>query len=262
MNLGFRGEVVDFYHQYRRGYPPQVISALTTRFELTANDIVVDLGCGTGQLAVPLARRVRAVVAVDPEPDMLARGRRAAAEQAIHNLSWMLGADTDIPALQALLGNQPVGAVTIGQALHWMNHHQLFQALVPLVRPGGGVTIVTNGAPLWLQDSGWSHALRDYLEHWLGAPLTRTCGADETTQQQYRDSMAAAGFQVHMESIDYTDTLDLPQIVGGIFSALHADQLPAPVDRPHFAEQVRRALEPHAPFTEHVHVPILTGRLV
>lgn len=39
---------------------------------------VVDLGCGTGQLALPMAGRVHAVVGVDPEPDILRRAHQAA----------------------------------------------------------------------------------------------------------------------------------------------------------------------------------------
>ncbi len=261
MNLGFRGEVVDFYHRYRRGYPPAVIDTLVQAFELTKDDIVVDLGCGTGQLALPIAGRVRAVVGVDPEPDMLLRARRAASEQGVTNVSWMAGADTDMPTLGALLGNRTVGAVTIGQALHWMNHVKLFRALVPLARHGGGVAVVTNGAPLWLQDTAWSQALRGCLEQWLGSKLTHTCGTDDASQRRYRDSLTAAGFDVSEGSVDYTDELDLDQIVGGVCSALSVDQLPVPDQRPHFTEQVRRALEQHVPFTEHIRVAMLIGRI-
>jgi SAM-dependent methyltransferase len=57
MDLGFRGNVVDFYHRFRRGYPPEVIDSLAGAFRLTADDIVVDLGCGTGQLTLPIAQR-------------------------------------------------------------------------------------------------------------------------------------------------------------------------------------------------------------
>jgi trans-aconitate methyltransferase len=148
MDLGFRGEVADFYHQYRRGYPPAVIDRLADIFTLTSDDIVIDLGCGTGQLTLPIAARVRAVAGVDPEPDMLARARRAATEQHLTNVTWLLGADTDTPALAALLGRQRAGAVTIGQALHWMRYRELFPGLAPLLRPGGGVAVVTNGTPL------------------------------------------------------------------------------------------------------------------
>ena len=65
-----------------------------------------------------------------------------------------------------------------------------------MLRPGGGIAIVTNGTPLWLQDSSWSRALRGFLEEWSGATLTATCGTDDASQQRYRDAMTGAGFDV------------------------------------------------------------------
>jgi ubiquinone/menaquinone biosynthesis C-methylase UbiE len=252
--------VVDFYHRYRRGYPVAVIDALADAFALTGDDIVVDLGCGTGQLALPIAPRVGVVAGVDPEPDMLARARRAAAERDISNVTWMLGADTDVPALGALLGQRRVGAVTIGQALHWMDYDQLFSALMPFLRPGGGVAVITNGTPLWLQDSAWSHALRRFLEQSSGRTLGNACGTDGASQRRYRNSLITAGFDVRDASIDYTDDLDLDHLVGGLYSAFPASQLPPPDQRPAFAEHVRLALQPHTPYTEYVCVAMLLGR--
>jgi SAM-dependent methyltransferase len=260
MDLGFRGEVADLYHRYRRGYPPAVIDALAGAFSLTGDDVVIDLGCGTGQLALPMAGRVRAVVGVDPEPDMLSRARQAAAEQGIVNVAWMIGADSDLPAIGALLGARSAGAVTIGQALHWMRDDDLFPAAVKLIRPGGGVAVIANGTPLWQQDSAWSRALRGFLEHWLGGPTTATCGTDAASQQRYRDRLIQAGYDVYEQSVEYASDLDLDQLVGGIYSALGVARLPAPDQRPAFAEQVRRAVAPHQPLTEHVRVAMLLGR--
>ncbi len=160
MDLGFGGEVADLYH----GYPAAVVDLLAEAFTLTEQDLVVDPGCGTGQLTLPVARRVRAVVGVDPEPDMLRRARRAARDAGVTNVPWMLGADTDLPALRAALAGAPVAAVTIGQGLHWMRRDELFRSARGLVRPGGGVAVVTNGTPLWLQHSAWSPGLRGPAE--------------------------------------------------------------------------------------------------
>jgi SAM-dependent methyltransferase len=258
MKRDFGGEAAGFYHRYRRGYPGAVIDALMGAFRLTGQDVTVDLGCGTGQLTLPIARRVRAVIGVDVEPDMLERARQAARDADVRNVMWMLGADTDIPALRRLLGDGSVGAVTIAQALHWMDHRNLFRAAVPLVRPGGGVAVVTNGTPWWLQETDWSRALRDFLEHWLGATLTHACGTDEQSQQQYRDDLAAAGFDVFTTDVDYVASLDIDQLVGGVYSAI-GSRIPAADQRPAFAEQVRGALAPHDHFSEHVHVAILAG---
>ncbi|GAA5189801.1 hypothetical protein GCM10023322_43330 [Rugosimonospora acidiphila] len=79
MSLGFGGEVAGYYARYRRGYPPAAVDAIVKAFALGTDDVVLDLGCGTGQLTLPLAERVRAVV--DPEPDMLVLARRAAEAQ-------------------------------------------------------------------------------------------------------------------------------------------------------------------------------------
>lgn len=248
--LGFGGEVAGFYHQYRRGYPLAVIDTLTAAFAVTGDDIVIDLGCGTGQLTVPIAGRVQAIAGMDPEPGMLARARQAAAEQSVTNASWVLGADIDIPALAALLGNRRAGAVTIGQALHWIRYRELIPALVRLLRPGGGIAVITNGTPMWLQSSPWSRALRSFLEQWLGTSPTNPCGTDDASQQRYRDTMTKGGLEVTETRYDYTDELVLDHLIGGVYSALPAQRLPPPDQRTAFADQIRRAVAPHAPFTE------------
>jgi AMP nucleosidase len=259
-DLGFGGEVAELYQRYRRGYPSAVFDALTGAFGLASDDIVIDLGCGTGQLTLPVASRVQAVAGVDPEPDMLARARRAAAEQGVTNVSWVLGADTDLPALAALLGGSRAGAVTVGQAMHWMRYRELIPALVPLLRPGGGVAVISNGTPMWLQDSAWSRALRGFLEQWSGSRPANPCGTDDASRQRYRDTMTETGLDVTEARYDYTDDLDLDHLIGGVYSALPVHKLPPPGQRAAFADQVRSAVAPHAPFTELVCVRMLFGR--
>jgi trans-aconitate methyltransferase len=260
MRLGFSGEVVRYYHKYRRGYPTPVIDALAAALQLRPDEVVLDLGCGTGQLTLPLARRVRAVIGMDPEPDMLDVARDAGREQGLTNVTWLLGADSDVPALGTLLGDASLGAVTIGQALHWMEHDSLFRTLAPLMRSGAGVAVVTNGTPAWLQDTTWSRALRSFLEQWLGESLTFPCGTDDASQRRYADSLRAAGFHVIETSVEYTAEMDLEHLIGGVYSAFSVDQLPAPDQRPHFAEQIRQALHPADRVSEHVRVAMLIGR--
>lgn len=248
MDLGFRGPVAEYYQRYRRGYPLSVIDAVVAAFGLTSADTVVDLGCGTGQLAVPLAGVVGRVLAVDPSADMLAVGRRSSPT----SVDWIVGSDSDLPAI---VGDVRPGAVVVGQALHWMDHPALFRSAASLVRDGGGIAVVTNGEPLWLQDVDWSRALRGFLEGRLGASLTATCGTDEASQRRYADGLSAAGYTVSSTVVEYTAGLAADEIAGGLLSAMTPDQLP---DRA-FTDDVLRVVSPFLPITERVAVRILTG---
>jgi trans-aconitate methyltransferase len=252
----FGGEVSEYYQRFRRGYPPAVGDALTAAFGLKRDDVVLDLGCGTGQLTRVLAPRVGAVLGMDPEPAMLDQARKAGSPP---NASWLLGADSDVGALTPALGSGRVAAVTVAQALHWMDYARLFAAVRPLLRPGGGVAVVTNGEPLWLQDTAWSAALREVVSSYLGTPLHRTCGTDDESQSRYADALTAAGYVVDSQVVSYAAPLSVGEIVGGVFSAMGPSQLPAAEERPAFAERVRKALSPHGPLREQVRVRLLTG---
>ncbi|WP_439377428.1 class I SAM-dependent methyltransferase [Amycolatopsis lexingtonensis] len=252
----FGGEVSEFYQRFRRGYPPEAADELAAAFALTRDDVVLDLGCGTGQLTRVLAARAGAVLGMDPEPAMLDQARRAT---SLPNVSWLLGADTDVGALLPLFGHGRLAAVTVAQALHWMDHERLFSDVRPLLRPGGGIAVVTNGEPLWLQDTAWSAALRDVVSAYLGTPPHRTCGTDEASQERYATALAATGYAVDLRVVEYATTLTVEEIVGGVFSAMSPEQLPAPDVRPAFTDRVRTAVAPHGPLREAVRVRILTG---
>lgn len=254
--LRFGGEVARLYARYRRGYPPAAIDAIVDAFRLSHNDTVIDLGCGTGQLTVPLAARVGSAVGVDPEPDMLwlARGH----DDDAPNITWVLGSDEELPLVGASLGNRPVGAVTVATALHWMDDLAVFQTAHKLVRPGGGVAVVTNGKPLWHLDIGWSRALRGFLEGWMGRPATMGCGTDDEAQRRYRAHLATAGLRVVETRLAYTDALDLDQLVGGVLSAFSSAMLPHGEERQHFRDGLRDAVG-NGPFPETVDVSLLFG---
>jgi ubiquinone/menaquinone biosynthesis C-methylase UbiE len=142
------------------GYPPAFVEVLARALRLGSADVVADVGCGTGQLTIPLAACVRAAAGIDPEPAMLALAAQAAAGQQVANVTWILGSDRDLPALAGLLGEHTLAAVTIANAIHLMAHQQVFAAARRLLRPGGGLAVIANGTPLWQQPSDWSQALR------------------------------------------------------------------------------------------------------
>ncbi|WP_223291221.1 class I SAM-dependent methyltransferase [Streptomyces avicenniae] len=260
--VAFGGDVATYYAAYRRGYPEALLDRVGAALGLSAVDgTVLDLGCGTGQLALPMAHRARAVIGMDPEPAMLRLAAEAGARQGLANVTWVLGADRDVPALGALLdGPRPLAATVIGTALHWMRPAELFPVLRALTRPGGGVAVLSGGAPLWLHGTDWSRALRAFLEDHFGRELRATCGTDDADLARYRREFADAGFaSATLLEHAYEDLLTFDRLVGGLWSAFPPDALPAPGDRPAFAARLRAALPPGDRFAEPVRVTALVA---
>lgn len=261
MAAEFGGEVASYYSKYRRGYDASVIDRLADALALDSKATVVDLGCGTGQLAIPISTRVRAVVGIDPEPDMLSYAAAEAREQRLTNVCWMLGSDGHLDAIGSLLGARSVAAVVIGNAIHLMDHVSVFNAARSLIRPGGGVALLANSTPLWQQDSVCSRALRAALEDWFDTKLKSMCGTDQASRRRYEAALTAAGYSDVNETVlrDYADDLDLQWVIGHLYSAIPRDQLPAPERRAAFEQHIREALGHTATFTEHVKVSVLTA---
>lgn len=165
-----------YYARYRLGYPDEVINLLRDRFSLTEKSRVLDLGCGTGQVALALSPYVSEVVAVDPQEDMLEEGRKLASAKAATNVVWIKGQSGNIPELSALIGT--VRLTVIARAFHWMDRELTLRDLHALTAPDGGVAVIqdngpTDGAPL-----PWKDTVNQAVKRWLGEQ--RRAGAGGT----------------------------------------------------------------------------------
>jgi tRNA/tmRNA/rRNA uracil-C5-methylase (TrmA/RlmC/RlmD family) len=65
-----------FYDRFRPPYPQNLLDDLCERVPVSGNGRLVDLACGTGQIAFALAGRFAEVWAVDQEEEFAASGRR------------------------------------------------------------------------------------------------------------------------------------------------------------------------------------------
>lgn len=104
--------------------------------------VVVELACGTGRVAVPLAAAGIPMIALDNSPAMLATGRERAQRQGLSrtNPRFVLGDMADSAILPAV--DLPVSAVII--PLHSLSHLLTWEALLHaltsirrLLNPGG-----------------------------------------------------------------------------------------------------------------------------
>jgi len=99
----------------------------------------VDLGCGTGQLALPMAGQGVEVTAVDISPAMIDRLLEKAAHEGIDGVTGIVSA-----VEQLELADECVDVVVSNYALHHLRDRDKLAVLVNAVRwlrPGGSIVI-------------------------------------------------------------------------------------------------------------------------
>ena len=117
----------------RPGYAPRLVERVAQVCGLDGAGSLLDLGSGPGVLAMAFARWFGEILAVDPEPEMLAEGARLAAGLPIR---FQQGSSLDVTP-----GWGRFRLATIGRAFHWMDRAATAAALDGLIEPGGAVAL-------------------------------------------------------------------------------------------------------------------------
>ncbi|HKQ46321.1 MAG TPA: class I SAM-dependent methyltransferase [Rhizomicrobium sp.] len=197
------------YRRYRLAYPERLIARVAALAGLKPGDAVLDLGCGTGMLAIPLAQAGMAVTAMDPEPEMLAAAQMAA-QQAGVAVTWIRGGSQDLTAHMG-----PFRLVVMGRSFHWMDRAQTLAMLDKIVTPDGGVALFHDSHPP-VAENGWFKVLCDVQEK-----HRRQAGAAarEGGHKRYEPFLFASAFsQLDGLSVTVRHALGMEDIVGRALS--------------------------------------------
>jgi ubiquinone/menaquinone biosynthesis C-methylase UbiE len=148
----------------KAGFDPADDLAVLRAHGLDESSTVVDLGAGTGRLALAVARHVRRVVAVDVSPAMLAFLREQAARDGLDNVECVQAGFLSYQHV-----GPPADAVYTRHALHQLPDFWKAIALhriAEITRPGG---------LLRLRDLVFDfrpHEAADVLDRWLDGAAT------------------------------------------------------------------------------------------
>jgi SAM-dependent methyltransferase len=149
--MGRFASTVALYEQLRPPYPPDFFRTVSERLQLSKQHALIDLGTGPGLLALGFAPYVGRIVGVDPEPEMLAAAKAAAARKG-QDFTLIEG---KVETLPDDIGSFDVA--TIGRALHWMERDGTLAALERLVARDGAILICSafsahDGRNAWFSD--------------------------------------------------------------------------------------------------------------
>ena len=192
-------EVAELYDRARPGYPDELLIDLWELAGLSRSSRVLEIGCGTGQLTVPMARTGVQIVAVELGADLAAVARRNLA--GFDHVQVVEAAFEDWP-----LPDESFDLVVSATAFHWLDPQvRLVKSARALRRPGGAVAIIST-------------------HHVAGG----TAGFNERAQICYeRWADAEPGYRFPtVESIRSSDELDLSPRFGTVTTRRYVRDLP------------------------------------
>lgn len=132
----FNGRVAE-YDKYRSRYPKAVVEILTEHCGLRREDMVADVGAGTGMLSELFLENGNAVVAIEPNDEM-----RAMCEQLAS--AWP-GLTVENGTAEATgLDRESVDFIAVGRAWHWFDRELAVAEFRRVLKPGGWVALVSN----------------------------------------------------------------------------------------------------------------------
>jgi ubiquinone/menaquinone biosynthesis C-methylase UbiE len=188
----YRG-TAHFYDRFRVPYPAPLLDDLCRRTNATGRGRLLDLACGTGQLAFGLASRFAEIWAVDQEREAIDLARTNARARRVRNVRWMVGRAEDIAV------DRDFDLVAVGNAFHRLQRRRVAESARRWLTSGGHFALVWSTSP-WDGDEEWQRVLartmRDWVEVAHAADRVPANLDQHLTDEPHAAVLTGAGFAV------------------------------------------------------------------
>lgn len=208
----FKG-TAQYYAKYRIGYPKELLDSIAAEFHLDGTGRLLDLGCGTGQLAIPLHARFEEVVGVDISAEMIAEAKHQAQQASVTNIRWI---QMPVEQISPELGRFRL--VTCGSSFHWMNREEVLRRSYGLLSPEGGIAIL-GGRSFWGGEQEWEQAVVRVVKRWLGEERRAGKGVFPKSLERHEEVVARSAFKwMKMGEHRLRHVWDIASIIGHLYS--------------------------------------------
>lgn len=211
----YRG-TAPYYDRFRPPYPRSLLDDLCRTLPVSGSGTLLDLACGTGQIALPLARRFGDVFAVDQEAEFVEYGQLKTENLGITNVTWLRATAEDAEL------NEAFELVTIGNAFHRLDRNLVAERVLTWLHPGGGVALLWGETPQRGLEP-WQQAMAQVLTTWMdkgGATVRVPNGWAEAMAEDPHDQvLRRAGFDYAGKfEFTVTQTWSIEALTGFVYS--------------------------------------------
>lgn len=186
----FRG-TAEFYARYRPPYPAALFDDLLTRAQIAPGGRLLDLACGTGEIAIPLHDRFGEVWAIDLEPEMVEVGQHKAVEVGASNIRWSAGRAEDLHVADGFFQ-----LITVGNAFHRLDRPDVAAKAQRWLSAGGCIAVMGSNS-VWTGVERWQQVAAEVIQKWTDHPGRgdKPAGpADDRPRLTHEQALVDAGF--------------------------------------------------------------------
>ncbi|MGZ4802129.1 MAG: class I SAM-dependent methyltransferase [Acidimicrobiia bacterium] len=188
----YRG-TAPFYDRYRLLYPDALVRDLLRRAHVSGNGRLLDLACGTGQIALALRDHFTEVWAVDQEPELVELARNKAATAGVRNVRWIEGRAEDVDP------EATFDLVTAGNAFHRLRRSRVADLAMHWLPSGGHLALLWSSGPLD-GSAPWQRVLADVTRRWTrligSADRVPSTWDQHIAERPHTSVLRAAGFHI------------------------------------------------------------------
>ncbi len=245
------------YDEFRLPYPAGLVADLADRTGADGTGRLLDLACGTGQVALALADRFAEIWAVDQEPDMIDVARhKTDAVGAAARFRFLV---CDAAELSAPAGYFDL--VTIGNAFHRLPRTVVARSTLGWLRPGGFLALLWGGTPTY-GDAPWQRSMAAVMQRWQHRPGAQVripaSYAPDRSARSDQHILAEAGFDLAgRQSVSLSHDWTADELAGFVASTSVLSAAALGEQAAEFEADLRRELaacRPDGRFSQHTEV--------
>ena len=156
------------YAKYRFNIPSIVCDYICAYLGKKHLGNFLDLGCGTGELTIPLSTHFDQVTGVDPNQQMINQAIKEGRENNINNIQWL-----NDYAENLLDSFEKFNLITVANAFHWLNHKIVVPWIKAHLKENSAVALIGSyGGFIYAKEDDWQFKIKQIWHQWFGEKQT------------------------------------------------------------------------------------------